>query len=79
MGMVDPAKRIACRMKGLSDERIVAGWFTLYSEDREKPPFADRALRPVGNATQARGRAAARRLPRRLAAPAIRTVGTRSR
>jgi hypothetical protein len=31
-----------------SDERIVAGWFTLYSKDREKPPFADRAPRPVG-------------------------------
>src|SRR5436309_4981038 len=31
-----------------SDEGIVAGWFTLYSKDREKPPFADRAPRPVG-------------------------------
>jgi len=50
-----PIGRNVDRTKGRPDESIVAGCFTLYSKDREKPPFADRAPRPVGNATQARG------------------------
>jgi len=42
-----PVRRKAGPTRGRPDEMIVAGWFTLYSKDREKPPFADRAPRPV--------------------------------
>jgi hypothetical protein len=42
------------RPVGERDETIVAGHFALYIETCEKPTFADRAPRPVGQCEQAR-------------------------
>src|SRR3984893_6304484 len=61
------------------DETIVADRFTLYSKDREKPPFANRVLRPVGQCDarpQDRQHGCRRAGSQRRA---IRIVGTRSR
>src|SRR5947209_17704354 len=68
------------RTKCRSDERIVAGCGTLYSKDREKPPFADRAPRPVGQCDASprdRQLLGCRRAGSQRRA--IRTLGTRSR
>jgi hypothetical protein len=75
-----PRERIAGLTKSRQTIRIVAGCFTLYSKDREKPPFADRAPRLVGQCDASprdRQLLGCRRAGSQRRA--IRTVGTRSR
>jgi hypothetical protein len=57
-------------MNGRADERIVADWFTLYSKDREKPPFRRPGAAPGGVMRhKPAGSTAIWLSPRRLAAP----------
>jgi len=65
-----PRGRIADRTKRRPDETIVAGWFTLYSKDREKPPFRRPGAAPGGVMRhKPAGSTAIWLSPRRLAAP----------